>query len=326
MRIRLTFPRQIISEVQSDPAYEEAISTLLDLVKKYAVVAKESIVEAAQNSSAEIKTNEKVETAASLFRDIIESFVGDLTPLFGALDKLIVDLRSDDKVSELLHKVDRFVGRSLHDPAFITSTRASRRLDNLMDEARELINSNDVWKKDVENMTTELNRIFDHAKNDRALVNLGNKVDKFGEAAKRFALSGVRLGQKKVDNMGNLGDIFSDITQVILPRLIQVVRSIPLPRIEVCGFSPFVAPFFSFLSLRSTRLPTLTSLSTTSSSRANHSFPTSLDSRTISISAASEATLRSRALSPTPPLSTSLVRSSSLRTTTVTDVSQQVCD
>lgn len=226
---------QIVNEIQADPRYEQAIGTLLDLVKKYGSLTAVSLRDAAAASvdNIEVAANDEAETAASLFRTIVESFTGDLKPLFSTLDKLIHDVQGDERVSTLLKKLDRFVGRAIHDPGFAVSTRAQRRAETLFDEAQDLVNSNAMWKDDASALVREATRAFETAAHDKALQNLGEKLQVLGEATTRFGLGGVEAGKRGLGLTGGLGDVFADVSQVVLPRLIKAVKSIPLPRIEV---------------------------------------------------------------------------------------------
>lgn len=171
----------------------------------------EAVQTAASQSTAEIDVNQSAETATSLLRSIIESFTGDLTPLLSSIDRVVKDLESDPRIKSIINDASSFLDRSINDPGYVTSARAQRRAEKLLDRAQELISGNAAWKADVDTLVNEANKAFDTASRDRALITLGDKVERFGDAMTRFGKTGFSL----VDG----GGIWNDVTQVSPPSL-----------------------------------------------------------------------------------------------------------
>jgi len=82
------------------------------------------------------------------------------------------------------------------------------------------------WKKDANKAISEAQKLLDHAANDKALLALGDACEKLGESAFDFAETGVNL----VGAGG--GDLWKDVSQVFLPRLLGALKEVPLPRVE----------------------------------------------------------------------------------------------
>ncbi|KAK4700151.1 hypothetical protein P7C70_g6097, partial [Phenoliferia sp. Uapishka_3] len=216
--------KQVINNVQSNPQYEEAISTLTDLVKKYASLTTEAVKEAAEASNAEVDANPQANNAATLFREIIEAFTGPLDGVFRTADKVIKDLDGDERIKLLFEDAEKLLDRAIHDPGYVTSSKAQRRAEDIYDRAQEVVNSNAAWKADAEALYKEINKAADKAASDRALANLGKAMDRFGSAATKFGKRGMSL----VDGR----EVWGDLTQVLLPRFLSALQTIPLPRIE----------------------------------------------------------------------------------------------
>lgn len=123
-----------------------------------------------------------------------------------SIDRVYKDLESDPRIKSLLNDVNAFLDRSINDPGYVTTTRAQRRAEALFDRAQELVNSNASWKAHADLLVEEANKVFDKAANDRALINLSEKIESFGEALTKFAKTGFSL----VDG----GGIWNDVTQV----------------------------------------------------------------------------------------------------------------
>lgn len=213
-----------MNEIQSDPQYDEAIHTILNLIRKYASLSVQAVQTAASQSTANVEANGSAEKATSIFRSIIETFTGDLTPLLNSIDRVVKDLESDPTIKSILNDAHQFLDRSINDPGYVTTAKAQRRAEKLVDRAQELISSNAEWKANVDRLVKEANKAFDTASRDRALINLGDKVERLGDAMARFGKTGFSL----VDG----GGVWNDVTQVLIPRAISALKEIPLPRIE----------------------------------------------------------------------------------------------
>jgi hypothetical protein len=144
--------------------------------------------------------------STSLLRSIVESFTGDLTPLFNAIDKLIIDVRSDEQIKSLAQDLDIFVNRSLNDSGYITTSKSGRTADLLIDRIQEMIASNSGWKADLHLLIEEVKKCFDTADSDRALVKLGDAMEGLEVAMARYIVDGFYLIEG--------GGIWHDVSQV----------------------------------------------------------------------------------------------------------------
>ncbi|KDE06435.1 hypothetical protein, variant [Microbotryum lychnidis-dioicae p1A1 Lamole] len=214
----------VVNEVQSNPDYEDSLNTIVGLVRKYAARSKVALKQAASSVEANVETNDKADSAASLFREIVESFTGDLSPVFQAADKVARDLENDSRIESLLEDAESLLDRAINDPGYITSSRAQRRAESLYDQAQELVNLNAAWKKDADNFVAESNKCLQRAANDKALVQLGDRFERLGKAFTKFTQTGFTLT--------DAGSMWSDLTQVFLPRILGALEEIPLPRVE----------------------------------------------------------------------------------------------
>lgn len=277
--------KAIVNEIQSDPQYSEAVDTLVSLVRKYATKSVDAITDAAESTSAKVEANQEAESAVHLLREIVESFTGPLDNVFKTGDKVVQDLKNDDRIQRIIDEADKLLDRAINDPGYLTSSKCQRRVEALYDEGQELVSSNQDWKRDMDALASELDKCLQKAQNDKALAQLGDRVERFARATAKFGRTGFNL----IDG----GGIWSDLTQVLVPRLLGALHAIPLPRVEFtvscsrwieCGSEtdlPAPSPF-------SPR--TLTLSSTTSASRASRSFRTRLTSATRTRSAARRVT------------------------------------
>ncbi|SCV73759.1 BQ2448_6189 [Microbotryum intermedium] len=216
--------KAVVDEIQSNPEFEESINTIVGLIRKYAARSKEALKETASSVDAKVETNDKADSAASLFREIVESFTGDLSPVFQTADKVARDLENDSRIKSLLEDAESLLDRAINDPGYITSSRAQRRAESLYDQAQELVNSNAAWKKDADEFVAEASKCLHRAANDKALVQLGDRFERLGKAFTKFTQTGFTLTDG--------GAMWADLTQVFLPRILGALEEIPLPRVE----------------------------------------------------------------------------------------------
>ncbi|GAA5820864.1 hypothetical protein JCM3770_007274 [Rhodotorula araucariae] len=223
--------RAIVNEIQSKPEYSDAVQTLSHLGRKYFNLAKEELQKAAESSTAKLKNvdvevNDEAKDAASLFRQIVESFTGPLDGALQAADQLHNDIKGDERIQQVWREFDLLLDRALNDPGYITSSRASRRFESIYDRARAIVESNADWKRDANAFISESQKLLDHAANDRALVAVGDAFEDLGDAVAEFGKTGWNL--IGVDG----GDLWKDVSTVFLPRILGTLKQVPLPRVE----------------------------------------------------------------------------------------------
>ncbi|GAA6005836.1 uncharacterized protein JCM10292_004655 [Rhodotorula paludigena] len=223
--------RRVVGEIQSKPEYQDAVNTLSHLARKYFNLARDELEKTAEQSKAkldklEVEPDDEAKDAVTQLRRIIESFTGPLEPALQAASALHQDLKGDEKVQQVWHEFDVLLDRAINDPGYITTSKASRRFENIYDRARAIVESNADWKRDAKAFVDEASKLLDHAANDQALVAVGDAFEDLGDAVAEFAKTGYNL--VGVDG----GDLWKDLSTVFLPRLLGSLKSIPLPRVE----------------------------------------------------------------------------------------------
>lgn len=221
----------MVNDIQSKPEYKDAINTLHGLWRKYSSQWANELKDAADKSTAKLKNvevqpDEDAEDAVSLLRQIIEEFTGSLDGVLGAGDQLYKHVRDDERIQQIWNEFETLVERSINDPGYVSSSRASRQFDGIYDRAREAVTSNAEWKKDANKFISEANQVLDNAANDRALEAVGDAFEDLGDALAEFGKTGYNL--IGVDG----GDLWKDISTVFLPRILGSVQQVPMPRIE----------------------------------------------------------------------------------------------
>jgi hypothetical protein len=147
-----------------------------------------------------------------------------LDPLFEKSDKLFQTIKDDPRISSLFEDLDEFVDRLLFEEDYVTTSKASRRAQDLYDRAQKLVKEDSAWKATAQEFVDELRDYLKAIENDKTTRRLGDAFEKLGEDIARLGKTGFGALKSEADN------IWKDVFNVILPRLIDSIKDIPLPR------------------------------------------------------------------------------------------------
>ena len=112
------------------------------------------------------------------------------------------------------------------DPVDVTSQRAYRKASSLYDDGQTLIKDNPTWKSDADKLRKEIESFFNALSHDKTSGELVDAIETFGEDS-------VEAGQVGWSSLKSEGrGLYRDAVNVILPRLVSLVKEIPVPRIE----------------------------------------------------------------------------------------------
>lgn len=96
----------------------------------------------------------------------------------------------------------------------------------MYDDAQSLIAENDQWKRDAGELQKQLEGLVNGVTNDGPTNKLVESIEELGDS---LATAGkIGLSSLKVDGQG----LYRDLLDVVLPRVIGLVKEIPVPRIE----------------------------------------------------------------------------------------------
>jgi hypothetical protein len=108
----------------------------------------------------------------------------------------------------------------------IVSQRAYRKASSLYDDGQSLLADNPTWKADASALQREIDSFLSALADDETTSELVLAIEKLGDD---IAVAGVAgLTSLRVDGTG----LYRDIVDVIIPRVIGLIKEIPIPRIE----------------------------------------------------------------------------------------------
>lgn len=123
-------------------------------------------------------------------------------------------------------ELEAYVDRLIYQPGYVATQRAYKKAESMYDDGQALLSENPTWKADASELQKQLEGVVNGAMNDgpsnklvTALENLGNSVATAGQ---------IKMGSLRAEGQG----LYRDFGDVIVPRLISLVKEIPVPRIE----------------------------------------------------------------------------------------------
>ncbi|EPS33620.1 hypothetical protein PDE_08582 [Penicillium oxalicum 114-2] len=214
--------KKMVIEIQGHADYQQAIETLLSMAEKYAGHTKTA---SSQGGSAvrDVRSNDRVRSVEHNLRTLIERFANNtsLSDFFDSLDNIYRDADNDPELRGWFSNIDTYIRKCLREQGFIMQDEATRQWNELYDKGRYLLR---------ERYRTHTDRVVDETK---------FMADQFDQDPRNKALADAvqklffDLGRDQGGKVVFKKHLLKDIRDVILPGLIENVRYIPIPRIEV---------------------------------------------------------------------------------------------
>ncbi|WWC88740.1 uncharacterized protein L201_003653 [Kwoniella dendrophila CBS 6074] len=218
--------QKVITQAQQNPQYKRSLTTIVNLFKKYAKKAENALDETQKKSNVNDE-DEKVQQAGRDLKAFVEKISNkSLDDVISASQKAAEDVRDDEKLSAYFEELGNFFDRLLYQPGYVTTQRAYRKATSLYDDGQSLITENPKWKSDAQNLQNELESIVNGITNDEKTNKLVESIEHLGDSLQHAGKVGV--GALRAEGQG----LYRDFMDVIVPRLIGLVKEIPVPRVE----------------------------------------------------------------------------------------------
>ena len=207
--------KKIITSVQDKQEYHEAIDALFQFEERY----RRSLQQAAKQSSPSSSVSD------SNLRRIIEAFAGgkSLDPLFNAFVEITDDMRKDEKLRKYIDDVMRTMRRALKQKGYVTSSAFSRHVSELHERGQQVLCDNSATKGHAQNLAFLMQNYLRGIREDAVTQALLQSLQSLGTDVQQLTQQ-VRSGQ--------LGGLLDDLFDIWLPRLVQSIQQVPLPKIE----------------------------------------------------------------------------------------------
>jgi hypothetical protein len=219
----------VLSHAERDPEYRDAVTGVFDIISKWFNrsldnVDRTSIDEIVHDPSG------RVPNALKCINKLLERLAGgkSTATLKDRFRLVLIDIRDDPELRRYFDDVHDFSRRTLQEPNYVRSQEHEQRRQELRQRWQELQSGEDrrKWHDDTERLQAEANDFFGRIQNDNDVKRLQEASVVFGnditEAVKDLTMAAT----------GNANWLWQDVVDVVLPRIIDSLKGVPIPRTE----------------------------------------------------------------------------------------------
>ena len=231
----------------SSPKYKAALRTILTLLQKYSgrvsEVASVAATDVSGGERAEIRVDPHVWTDESLsivladLKVLLERAASDhsIDPLLQKLHACVQDFvasLADSGLTKYFADLKEWVDRSLDDPKYSASRTGRQMIDELYDRGRTLFSEDTKFGQSLRSLFRLAEDFLHEISQDRSTNRVVRAIDK-------LSTDSVILFQEQPHQAGR--ELRRDLFFWLLPRFLRVIRSLPMPRVELISDAAEIA-------------------------------------------------------------------------------------
>ena len=243
----MTSIHQIADRAQSDPQYRQSLDILFDILQKRL----NKTMDAASDPNITLSSfiadptpEQHIPKALDDLRTLVERLANaPLEPLIQEARTCVRSILKDTELKAWFNDFFSCARQNLSEPGYARSEEAQSKRYELCERWRTLIEKDDKWKKAVDNVKFELQKIEAGLKKDEDLNSVKYAHEKFGRDMEE-GLAEAGTGMHAAIEQATW--FWQDLFKVYVPRVLSKMRNVPVPR--------FIFVFSSFFDLLSQRL------------------------------------------------------------------------
>ncbi|GAA5996467.1 hypothetical protein JCM5350_007731 [Sporobolomyces pararoseus] len=263
--------KNIVLRIQSTPEYQTYMTTLLSLLREYlkhsisslkpTVSIEPTAATTSNPSTPHLYDGSK--SPLSLLVPLLEPFTGGKgtsSPLVSSYDTTLSHFSPSStnpsstsrNLKEFFTSIDQFISQALLEPRYFESKEVNETLSRISKDLEGLKQSQPEFWKDFQSFLRETVRVMDQVYRDEYLnrfIESGGSV--LVATEEWVGIVGEKSIKATVGGQG-LGVFWEDILDWFLPRILGILKEIPIPRIEFS--SPQLDGALEFPTLLSTSL------------------------------------------------------------------------
>ncbi|KAI0760929.1 hypothetical protein BD413DRAFT_594282 [Trametes elegans] len=232
---------KICDRAQSDETYHNSISTIFDLAQKWVHRSLDAAGDVNQATSLDAFIDDPTPdkhliTGIRGLRAFLERLSGgkSLDGFFAALRVCAVDIQQDQDVRGWCDAFIAYLRRSIDEAGYVRSEDAQNTREKLRKQWQELLDKDSdkgrKWKEDVGQLRREAAEFQDAIDHDQDLHAVKRAHAKLGEDLENGLLVATTTGAQSL--MERAPWFWQDVFNVYLPKLVGMVKDIPIPRTE----------------------------------------------------------------------------------------------
>lgn len=211
--------KKAVTKLRQRQDYSESVSTLAKLLQRYAFVYSHVLEESASTAERDVDPNPEMEMALKNFWTLVKSF-GDheeWQELETRYYQVLEHGKTDPEFDKLIRQVGKSVQEMLTDPGFFD--HAEQRFQDLRTQSRQLASGSSL-REDVDGLLVKVQSTLQSVLRD-------DDISKLMKTSTRLAK--ILSPAHQYTNT----DLVTDAINVYVPKLVEAIQYIPIPRLEV---------------------------------------------------------------------------------------------
>lgn len=218
-QVMLNRLKQAVLKLRQRPDYNESVSTLSKLIKRYALAYSRSVEETVVALEEDVHENSEMDKAGRNFWSLLSSF-GDREAwqkLEESVKKVMSHSERDPEFENLMVDVGNSLQRLLTEPDFFDNAR--EKIDELREKSRKVGSESDL-RTDIDNFFAQLQETLMSVLHDEDVSKL------LSHSLQIFRVL------SPLHNAAN-PELIQDAINIFIPLLIAAVQYVPIPRVEM---------------------------------------------------------------------------------------------
>lgn len=211
--------KSAVSNLRKRQDYSDSVSVLAKLLQRYAYVYSHVLEETATTAENDVNTNQEMKKALDNFWSLIKSFgdAAEWAELERRVKQVVEHGKSDPQFDDLIRQAGNALQEMLTDPDFFD--HAEERFQDLRKQSSQLASDSDL-REDVDGLLAKLQSTLQSVLHDTdisKLVKTTTNLAKILSPAHQYTNT----------------DLVNDAIHVFVPRLLESIQYLPIPRLEV---------------------------------------------------------------------------------------------
>jgi hypothetical protein len=213
--------KKMIVEIQNHEDYIDAVNTLIELAKTYGGYSK-MMARDLSGTVQEANDVDYFQQSMNNLKTLLERLANNTSAdgVTHAVKDIYRDVDKDAQFRDWFNDVGYFIQKCLKKDGFVMGREATDEYNQLYQRGDYLLR--DRYRDHIDRLINEIQFFFEQFSEDPDTLRFSNAVQKFFND----------LGSDKEGNAKFKMHLLKDITDVIVPDILENVRYVPIPRIE----------------------------------------------------------------------------------------------
>ncbi|KAI9259878.1 hypothetical protein BY458DRAFT_478682 [Sporodiniella umbellata] len=207
--------QRVLTEIQRHPDYQQAIETLIRLVKTWSGRVSQ------MSNEIDVRQEPARDLAEREFKTLLETWAQgqSIDPLLNDVQTVMKDARQDPELRDYYHTVMHYVNRLLREPGY-ASDASVKEGERLMERGKQVLRGN--YEDHLRTLSNEVRRYMNLMAEDEIAREIRGRITQIHND----------LWMDAEGNPAFKPHLLNDIKMTLLPAFMDEIRFIPLPRIE----------------------------------------------------------------------------------------------